>query len=477
MINEICRYYRAMQVLAFTLMMFLASCTGTTKQMNESKPNIIYIMADDLGYSDLGCYGQKKIITPNIDKLAANGIRFTQHYSGSTVCAPSRCALLTGLHTGHCEVRGNIKIDERGDQPLTKNCVTVAEKLKSAGYSTAIIGKWGLGGPKSSGHPNKQGFEYFFGILAHRIAHRQYPESLWRNNTEVKYPGNNLYNGDNYANDVFTEDAIAYINQKDKSSGPFFLYLAFSIPHIDLAVPDENLNGYSGKFEETPFEHKYWKSTDQPRATYAAMVTQLDNYVGSVMKAIENNGLKENTIIIFTSDNGPEVMGGIDPDFFDSNGIYRGYKRDLYEGGVRVPFIVSWPAMVKAGTVSNHISTFWDFMPTACALACIDTGDGLDGISFLPELLGKPQKKHETIYFEFFERGGRQSILKDSWKCVKLNVLKPEDTIVELYNLANDPEEKNNIASQHPGKVEELLTLMESSRTSHQLYPFPDDNN
>lgn len=440
-------------------------------QQNTAKdrPNIIYMMVDDLGIGDLGCYGQKQIKTPAIDKLATNGVRFAQHYSGSTVSAPSRCALMTGKHIGHAYIRGNKGVkgpdSEQYDYPLKDSEVTVAEILKRQDYATACIGKWGMGGPESEGHPNKQGFDYFFGYLGQLNAHRYYPRFLWENETKI-----NLKE-EAYSPYLILEKTLGFIEKnKDK---PFFIYLTPTLPHADLLAPEEEVKPYADSFFETPFTHHHYANQPKPRATYAAMVSRIDKDVERITAFLEEKGLLENTIIVFTSDNGVHAEGGHDPDYFDSNGAFRGIKRDLYEGGIRTPFIVQWPKRIQPGTVSYHVSAFWDFLPTVCNILNEEVPVAVDGISYLPELTGKgEQMRHDYLYWEFHEEGGKQAILKDNWKLIRLFVNQPEKTRLELYNISSDPSEQMNALRQYPGKVAELERLMDQAHTPSALFPF-----
>ena len=354
----------------------LASCGGQQQEAPRD-PNIIYIIADDLGYADLSVYGQKQFETPHLDKLAAQGMRFTQHYAGSTVCAPSRAVLMTGLHTGHAPVRGNKEIQPEGQQPIASQVYTMAEMLQQAGYVTGAYGKWGLGSPGSEGDPNMQGFDEFYGYNCQRYAHRYYPEHLWSNQKKIDLENDGVKQVE-YAPDLIQEETLKFLENYQDSS--FFLFMPVVIPHAELVVPDDTLMAnFKGKYEETPwlngknygdnFDIAGYASQENPRAAFAAMVTRLDNYVGEVMAKLDELGIADNTIIMFTSDNGPHLEGGADPDFFDSNGVFRGHKRDLYEGGIRVPMIVRWPEKVPAGTTSDHISAFWDVMPTVAEVA------------------------------------------------------------------------------------------------------------
>lgn len=467
------------------LSLVILAVFGCAKPEEEiRKPNIIYILADDMGRSDLGVYGQQLIETPNLDRLASEGMTFTNHYSGSTVCAPSRSALLTGFHTGHTPIRGNKEYQPEGQEPLPDSTFTIMELMKKAGYTTGIFGKWGLGFIGTSGDPNNQGTDYFFGYNCQRMAHRYYPDYIWENDQKVIMEGNGWMNKTIYAQDVIQEKTLAFIDQhKDE---PFFMYVPLVMPHAELAVPDDTIfQKYHKKFtEETPYKgfkgsaygeelliEKYMPQ-NFPKATYAAMVERADIYVGQIMEKLEKLGLTENTILMFSSDNGPHVEGGHDPDFFDSNGPLRGYKRDLYEGGIRAPFIVKWPDKVKPTTTTNHIPAFWDLMPTLADIVGYDSLPKLDGISFLPTLTDDiDQKAHDYLYWEFVKRGGKQAVRKGDWKAVKLNVFENPEGPVELYNLAKDQGETNNVAEQYPDIAKEMDQLMKEAHTLNVTYP------
>lgn len=438
------------------------------KKAVATSPNVIYIMADDLGIGDLGCYGQKFIKTPAIDKLATNGMQFAQHYAGCTVSAPSRGSLLTGMHTGHSFIRGNKNATgpdkETYDYPLADEEITVGEIMKNKDYATACIGKWGLGGPESEGHPNKQGFDYFYGYLGQLHAHRYYPEFLFENNTKIPL------NKEVYSHDLIMDKALDYI--KANADKPFFLYLTPTIPHADLILPEGSLGNYDGMFDEKPYKGGY-TAQDKPRATFAAMVSRLDSDVQRIMDLLEKLGLAENTLVIFTSDNGTHQEGGHDPFAFDSNSGFRGMKRDLYEGGIRTPFIVHWPAKVKPGLVNYHVSAFWDFLPTMCDLTHQPMPVGIDGVSYLPSITGEGEQfKHDYLYWEFHEEGGKQAILKDNWKLIRLQVNNPEKTFYELYNITSDPTEIMNVAHQFPDKVQDLTLLMDNAHVPSSIFPF-----
>lgn len=450
---------------------------GTVKAeapSKQGKPNVIYIMADDLGIGDLGCYGQRVIRTPAIDQLAANGMRFLQHYSGSTVSAPSRCCLMTGKHTGHAAIRGNYpQVASDGlkyDTPLPAVETTVATIMKKHDYKTACFGKWGMGAFDSEGSPQKHGFDYFYGYLGQGHAHFYYPDFLYENDRKV------MLDKKVYSHDLIMEKAYDFI---DKNAGsPFFIYLTPTIPHAELILPEGELGDYENAFEEKPYKGTHYCSQDKPRATYAAMVTRLDRNVQQIIDLLKKKGIYDNTIIIFTSDNGVHKEGGHDPDYFNSNGGFRGVKRDLYEGGIRTPFIVQWPDHIKPQSTSNHVSAFWDFLPTMCELTGAELPEKIDGISYLPALLQKDgQKKHDSLYFEFHEGGGKQAVIKGDWKLIRFQVNKPQQTYYELYNLKNDKKEACNLVESEVEKVRELVMLMDSSRTSNHLFKFKNEIN
>lgn len=456
--------------------------TGNLQDSEISKPNIIYILADDLGYGDLSCYGQKKFSTPNIDKLASQGMLFTQHYSGSTVCAPSRSALLTGMHTGHTVVRGNKEIMPEGQYPIPDNTYTLAEAMKKAGYTTGAFGKWGLGFPGSEGDPINQGFDTFFGYNCQRLGHNYYPYHLWSNRDSIVLKDNQGTQKGTYAPSLIHEKTIEFIEENKEK--PFFAYVASIIPHAELAAPEALMEKYRNKFlpekkfkgvDSGPDYRKgAYESQDEAHAAFVAMVDLLDQQVGEIMEKVEELGISDNTIIIFTSDNGPHTEGGADPRYFDSNGPLKGTKRDLYEGGIRVPMIAKWPSKIEAGSTSNHISAFWDIFPTFSDIVGIKVPNDLDGISFLPELLGNKenQKEHDYLYWEFHEKGGRQAVRKGDWKAVKYNVLKKPDAPLELYNLSNDLGENNNVASQYPDIVVQMEKIFNEARTPSDVYTF-----
>ena len=448
-----------------------------------NKPNVIFILADDLGYGDLGFLGQKHIDTPFLDLLASKGMIFTNHYAGAPVCAPSRSALLTGLHTGHTPVRGNYEIQPEGQYPLPDTLPTLGKLFQKAGYRTGAFGKWGLGFIGTSGDPTNQGFDEFFGYNCQRYAHRYYPAYLWENEKQVPLKGNDWTNKFQYAPDLIHEKSLQFIAEnKDQ---PFFLFLPLVLPHAELAVPDDQIyRYYRDKFgEEKPFVAPEggdygsqlivpgYQSQPYPRATFAAMVTRIDRYVGDIFHRLAALDLLENTLIVFTSDNGAHREGGADPEFFDSNGSFRGYKRDLYEGGIHVPLLAYWPSKIPAGSHSTHVSAFWDWLPTLTELIGQSNPPGLDGVSFLPTLLGTgTQKQADYLYWEFHESGGRQAILQGEWKLVKYQVKQPTQTTVELFHLSEDPSEQKNVAAEYPERVIALERLMQTAHRPNPVF-------
>ncbi len=452
-------------------------------------PNIILIVADDLGYAELGCYGQKWIKTPYIDAMAKIGIQFTQHYSGQAVCAPSRCSLMTGLHQGHAYIRDNGNPGERikksnrpsdplyfpGQNPIPDDQVTIAEILQAKGYATAAIGKWGLGYVGSSGDPNKQGFDLFYGYNCQIHAHNHYPRFLWRNNHQELLPGNDRkLDGETYSQDKFTEVALEFIDSNQAK--PFFLYLPFVIPHLAIQAPEESVAAYRDLIPEEDYEHRGYIKHPTPRAGYAAMITHLDRDIGKIVQRIEQLGLANDTIMFFTSDNGPAPnrLGGTDSKFFQSTGELRGYKGSLYEGGIRVPLVASWPGQIKPGTVSSHQSAFWDFLPTICELVGADTPGGIDGISFAPTLLARGnQRDHEVLYWEFPGYGGQQALRMGQWKAIRTNLMKKPDNQIQLYDLSLDIGETNDVAADHPELVDKMAALMRGARRPSGLFKFP----
>ncbi len=436
------------------------------------KPSIIFILADDLGFGDLGCYGQTKIKTPNLDQLAAEGMRFTNFYAGSTVCAPSRCALMTGLHTGHAFIRGNAAL------ALQSQDLTVAEVLKQAGYRTALIGKWGLGNENTAGVPQKKGFDEFLGYLDQRHAHDYYTDYLWRysppTDTKPGYDGRMEFSENQggkkglYIDDLFTSSALKFvrINQPEPLNNyrPFFLYLAYTIPHANNEEGQRTGNGMEVP-SDAPYSDQPWP---QPEKNKAAMITRMDNDIGRLMNKLKELKIDDDTVVFFSSDNGPHKEGGVAPKFFQSAGPLRGIKRDLYEGGIRVPLIARWPGKIKAGTVNNQVWAFWDFLPTAAEIARAKIPEKIDGLSMLSALLGKPQtNRHDFLYWEFHERGFQQAVRLGDWKAVRPQAGTP----LELYNLNTDLGEQQNVAGQNAEVVASIETYLKTARTESDHWP------
>lgn len=462
--------------ILFLSMIFLMT-TMMVNAQKSAKTNIIFIFADDLGYGDIGIYGQKKVPTPNIDKMARKGMMFTDFYSGSTVCSPARTSLLTGLTTGHAPIRGNREVYPEGQSPLPQATKTVAMLLKQHGYQTAAFGKWGLGFTTSEGNPNLKGFSEFFGYICQRQAHDYFPDHLWHNANRVDFP-ENLKSDATYSAPVIHEKALEYIKNVDAEK-PFFIYLPYTLPHGDVIVPQDSIyHRFVKKFGEEPLpENKRVKRPynftvePYPHAAFAAMITRLDRYVGDVIDAVEKRGLAENTLIIFTSDNGPHNEGGGDVKFFDGNGIFRGIKRDLYEGGIREPFIAYMPGSIKPSVEKNYFA-LWDMMPTFLDIAGVKDSDYLtDGISIKNLLFGKKQEKfHDYLYWEFHEGGGKQAARNGKWKAVKLNVNKGNSPL-ELYDLENDPSETKNVAADHPEIVRQFEEYIQNARATDPRWP------
>jgi arylsulfatase A-like enzyme len=472
---------KSITLLSAVLVLFSACQNKKAVETEPQKPNIVFILADDLGYGDLSCQGQKHFQTPNIDQLAAEGMTFTQHYAGSTVCSPSRSVLLTGQHTGHTAIRGN-KRDKFGNWPMAANVLTVAEILQKNGYKTGAFGKWGLGYPGSEGDPNKQGFDEFFGYNDQTLAHNYYPYFLNHNQDTVWLEKNAGTGKGTYAPIPIHEQALKFL--EDNKDNPFFMYYPSVIPHAELFAPEEYMEKYRGKFlpenvykgadEGAPrYKTGGYGSQPESHAAFAAMINLLDDQVGEIVAKLKELGIDDNTVIMFSSDNGPHVEGGADPDYFDSNGIFKGYKRDLYEGGIHMPMFVRWPGKIKAASKSDHISAFWDFLPTVTDLIDAPAPDNIDGISFLPTLLGeKGQEKHEYMYWEFHEKNGRLAIRQGDWKLIRYDVFSPDKTTTELYNLMEDPGEENNVATENPELTQKLLDLLESARTPSEDFKF-----
>jgi len=454
-------------------------------------PNVIYLLADDLGYSELGCYGQKLIKTPHIDRIAREGIRFTNHYSGNAVCAPSRCCLMTGKHPGHAYIRNNgdpkhlqklapeYGWEFPGQNPIPDAEVTIAEVLKQKGYATGAAGKWGLGHFGTTGDPNRQGFDLFYGFNCQRHAHNHYPKFLWRNHTKEILPGNDrTLHGDTFSQDRFTDVALEFIrNNKDR---PFFLYMPFAIPHLSIQVPEDSpiLAEYRRTIPEADYVHRGYLKHPTPRAGYAAMITHMDRDIGKITDLVKELGLDADTIVIFSSDNGPTYnrLGGSDSDFFQSAGPFQGLKGSLHEGGIRVPLVARWPGKIKAGSESDHISAFWDVLPTIAELTGTRSPDNIDGVSFAPTLLGRTERqtKPDYLYWEFAAYGGQQVVRKGNWKAMRRNMLRKnsEPLKIFLYDLAKDPGEATDVAAEHPDVVADFAEIMQQARSTSKLFRF-----
>lgn len=462
----------------------LASC-GTGQKKQNTLPNVVFILADDLGWGDLSCYGQQHFETPNIDRLAREGMLFTQCYSGTTVSAPSRSCLITGTHSGHTAIRGNREIKPEGQFPLPDGAETIFHDLKAAGYTTGAFGKWGLGSIGSTGDPQAQGVDQFYGYNCQLLAHSYYPDHLWENDKRIDLTDNCdevPYGEGTYSQDLIHDKALEFIDEAVKGDKPFFMWYPTVIPHAELIVPEDSIiQKFRGMYPEKPFKgtdqgmpgfrHGGYVSQEYPHATFAAMVTRLDVYVGQIVDKLKETGVYDNTIIIFASDNGPHMEGGADPDFFDSNGPWRGYKRDVYEGGIRVPMIVAWPDHIKPGTETDFMCSFWDLMPTLRELTGTGVTEGLDGVSLLPLWEGrKGQKEHDYLYFEFQELGGRQAVREGPWKLVHMAV-RSENPYYELYNLDTDPGETENVAELYPEILERLQGIMREAHIPNPDFP------
>lgn len=447
--------------------------TGCQANAPAEKPNIIYILADDLGYGDLSCFGQTHFQTPNIDQMASEGMRFTQFYAGTAISAPSRCALMTGKYSGHGRIRDNFSVTNQR-VPLLDEDITVAEKLKEQGYTTGMFGKWGLGELGTTGVPTKQGFDEFFGYINQRDAHSYYPLRLQHNEENIEFPGNANGQRQLYSHDTIHYMAKQFIKRQLESKQPFAAFLTYTIPHAELVVPEDTLNPFIGKFEETPFVAGFnstYKSQTHPKAAFVAMVTRLDQHVGEILALLKEYGADENTIVIFTSDNGPHIEGGADPYFFNSNGGLRGIKADLYEGGIREPMIARWPNHIAAGTESDCVAAFWDVMPTFCELAGAEAPADCDGVSFLPALQGKKYKNDRVMYWELRTRGAfKQAVRMGDIKAVRYGLTSP----VEIYDLSKDASETTDLAAESPEYVEKATSYFATMRTDNPDFPMRD---
>ncbi len=447
-------------------------------------------MADDLGWGELGCYGQTVIRTPHIDSLARDGMRFTQFYSGNAVCAPSRCSLMTGLHPGHAYIRdnGNPKNLEElnakyqwefpGQHPIPEDSSTFTRQFKQAGYTVGAMGKWGLGQVGTTGDPARHGFDLFYGYYCQTHAHNHYPKFLWRNDKKETQPGNDAtLNGQTYSQDRFVDEAVTFI--RENSARPFLLYLPLIVPHLSIQAPDAAVQPYVGVIQEEEYEHKAYLKHPTPRAAYAGMVTNMDAGIGKILACLKELGLEDNTIVIFTSDNGPtyDRLGGTDSKFFRSAGNLRGLKGSLYEGGIRVPLLVRWPGKVAAGRDTDWAGAHWDFYATLTELAGLPGPKQTDGISFAPLLLGKTQKAHEFLYWESPGYGSQQAVRLGNWKAVRQQMRPAQrqrkPIVTELYDLATDPNETRNVASEHAEIVQRMEVLLRQEHTPSQLFPLP----
>ena len=479
-----------MRITALLSMLLLRTTSVAPAQ------NIIYILADDLGYHELGSYGQEKIRTPNLDRIAAEGMRFTRHYSGSPVCAPSRCVLMTGRHTGHASIRGNKEVggwgpeEPEGQWPLPADDVTIAEMLSDAGYHTGAFGKWGLGGPGSEGHPNNQGFDHFYGYLCQRVAHNYYPTHLWRNHDVDVLHGNRhfrahqriaepfadlaeyeRYRGEDYAPEAIINEALDFVRRNHEA--PFFLYYGSVIPHVALQAPAESVEAYPTAWDPVHYlGDRGYLPTPRPRATYAAMISYLDANVGRLLDLLDELGIADDTIVMFSSDNGTTFNGGCDRAFFNSLGDLRGTKCTVYEGGLRVPMLVRWPGVVEPGSTTGHVSAFQDVLPTLAAITGADVPAAIDGISFLPTLRGDDaaQRAHDHLYWEYPERRGEQAVIWGRYKGVR-RALHDGELAVEVYDLEADPAESTDLASSLPEVAAKIEALMRASRHSNPLFP------
>ncbi|MCC6492942.1 MAG: arylsulfatase [Pirellulales bacterium] len=474
------------------LSMVLAACALAALDLApcalaaDRPPNFVFILADDLGVGELGCYGQQIIRTPQIDRLAAGGMRFTQFYAGAPVCAPCRCTLMTGLHTGHAYIRENrekgpwtrrvepLESKFTGQEPIPDDARTLAELLKQQGYATAAVGKWGLGHLGTSGAPTSQGFDSFYGYYCQRHAHNHFPAFLWRNDQKQPQPGNDgkSLSGETYSQDQFVSAAKAFI--REHKDGPFFLYVPLTVPHLSIQVPDESLAQYAGQIQEAPYDHKGYQKHPAPRAGYAAMVTHMDQGVGEIVDLIDGLNLGENTLIVFTSDNGPtyDRLGGSDSDFFNSSAHLRGRKGSVYEGGIRSPLIARWTGRTPSGETAA-LAAMWDLLPTLCELAGVRAPESVDGLSLAGALLGSespPERPY--LYWEYPPNGGQQAVRSGRWKGVRTD-LAAGNRSWQLYDLATDRSETTDVAAEHPDVVRRLSAYAKEAHVASPLFPLP----
>ena len=495
-------------ILAVALCLAATSATSQAKppvsaKASTDRPNVVFILADDLGYGELGCYGQKKIRTPNIDKLAGQGLRFTRHYSGAPVCAPARCVLMTGKHLGHAQVRGNLQASRKfpqftkgGQYPITADAETIAEAFKKKGYATAAMGKWGLGPVGSSGDPNKQGFDHFYGYNCQAVAHSFFPKAIWDDDKHVvinekpipgraKQPQGEVklkdWLGENYASDLIRTDALKWLDTN--ADKPFFLYLPFTEPHVAMHPPVALVESYPAAWDDRPYRGQCgYLPHPRPRAGYAAMITHLDQHVGAVLDALEAKGIAENTIVIFTSDNGTTHpsgndpvfgIGGVDATFFNSLAGLKGYKGSVHEGGLRVPAIVRWPGKVKAGSSSDFASYFPDWFPTLCELAGLEKPDGLDGVSIAPTILADgEQAVRNPMVWVFPEYGGQVATRFGDHLVVRTGLKrKKAPGAWEAYNVVTDPNQKTDLADKQPELIEKAKAILADQWDENAIFP------
>lgn len=444
----------------------LPACHLAPSEPQPQPPNVIYILLDDAGWGDLGCYGQQKLKTPNMDRLAEEGMRFTQHYAGSTVCAPTRSCLMTGQHTGHTPIRGNGRDKDEPERvlPLGAGTTTVASLLKQRGYATGAFGKWGIGGPGSESDALALGFDHFTGFYNQALAHDYYPRWLWRDGEKLQLDRTR------YAHDVYMDDALQFV--RDQRDGPFFCYLPVIIPHAAMQAPEE----YHRRFREVypQFDDKVGKYSGDDRQTrvrnpiagFAAMMTKLDDDIGRLLALLDELGIAEDTLVMLTSDNGPHHEGGHDPKFWDSNGPFQGTKRSLYDGGIRVPLLARWPGAIEAGAVSDLISAHWDLLPTLCELAGAQVPGDVDGLSMAPTLRGESgQLLHEYLYWEFYEQGGKRALRFGQWKAVRNNLAEDPDAPIELYDITTDLAEQRDVSAGHPDEIARARRYFEAAHT------------
>lgn len=500
---------RLLTKLLLASIVVAALSTPATASAADRRPNIVFLFADDLGYGDVGAFGQTKIRTPNIDQIAAQGMRLTQCYAGNAVCAPSRCVLMTGMHPGHAQVRNNREVQPEGQHPLKAGTATLPRLLQQLGYTTGGFGKWGLGGPDSDGRPTRQGIDRWFGYNCQRVAHSHYPAYLWDN--DEKFPLKNppqtgheklppgadpnndksyaSFTGAEYGMDVITNQAVKFV--QDNKDKPFFLYFPSILPHFALQVPADSLVPYKDAFPETPYTGNYIPHRT-PRAAYAAMISRLDQHVGMIVKAVRDRGLEDNTVFIFSSDNGPvfDNLSGERTDFFNSAAGFRGRKGTLWEGGIREPTIVAWKGKIAPGTTSERVCGFEDWLPTLLELAGgkDQTPQDVDGISFAPTLLGQSQQARPFLYREFGTAGGQQIVRMGDWKGVRMGIVPgagkgkpkakavaggPPNLKIQLFNLKTDKSEESDVAAQHPEIVTQIEKIMQQQHTPSAEFPLP----